>query len=162
MRCIAPALHGIDGVIECVSDGVWSDGFDDKGVVEVVSMGRIARKHNQLDVYQSAMSTAMAIFDVSRGFPVEERYSLTDQIRRSSRFVSANFAEAWHKRRYPAAFISKLGDAEAEAAETQVWIEFAVKCRYLERAVARDLYGQCDRIIKTIVGMITHADTGPS
>jgi four helix bundle protein len=105
------------------------------------------------------MAAAMAVFDASRTFPAEERYSLIDQVRRSSRSVCANVAEAWRKRRYPAAFVSKLGDAEAEAAETQVWLEFAVKCKYLDRAIARDLYGQYDRIIRSIVGMITHVDT---
>ena len=75
----------------------------------------------------------MEIFRISKTFPKEETYSLTDQIRRSSRSVFANLAEAWRERRYQAAFISKLSDTEAEAAETQVWIEFAVKCEYLDR-----------------------------
>ncbi len=122
-------------------------------------MGRIARTHNQLELYQRAMRTAMTVFELSRTFPVEERYSLTDQIRRSSRSVCANIAEAWRKRRYPAAFVSKLSDAEAEAAETQCWLEFAVKCRYLERQVARDVYRGYDAVLKTLVGMTLHADS---
>jgi four helix bundle protein len=73
--------------------------------------------------------------------------------------VCANLAEAWRKRRYPAAFLSKLSDAETEAAETQVWIEFAVRCGYLDRATAADLYARYDQIISTIVGMITHPQT---
>ncbi len=101
----------------------------------------------------------MEIFDLSRSFPREECYSLTDQIRRSSRSVCANLAEGWRKRRYEAAFISKLSDAESEAAETQVWLEFAVKCSYVERERAAALYSSYDRIIRTIVGMITHPDT---
>jgi four helix bundle protein len=77
------------------------------------------------------MEAAIELFELSKKFPPEEKYSLTDQMRRSSRSVCANIAEAWRKRRYPNAFVSKLSDSEAEAAETQVWIEFAVKCEYL-------------------------------
>jgi four helix bundle protein len=84
-----------------------------------------------LDVYRRAFDAAMQIFEVSKKFPKEETYSLTDQIRRSSRSVCANLTEAWRKRRYEAAFIAKVSDAETEAAETQTWLEFAVKCGYL-------------------------------
>jgi four helix bundle protein len=101
----------------------------------------------------------MRIFELSKSFPREETYSLTDQIRRSSRSVCANLAEAWRKRRYERAFISKLSDSESEAAETQVWLEFAVKCGYMERAEASALYQSYDGIIGTIVGMITHPET---
>jgi four helix bundle protein len=101
----------------------------------------------------------MQVFEMSKSFPKEERYSLTDQIRRSSRSVNANLAEAWRKRRYEGAFVSKLSDAETEAAETQVWIEFAVRCGYWNRADARALYREYDRAIGTIVGMINNADT---
>src|SRR5262245_44280772 len=94
------------------------------------------QKHTELDVYKKAFETAMKVFELTRAFPKEETSSLTDQVRRSSRSVCANLAEAWRKRRYQAAFISKLSDAESEAAETQVWIEFAVKCIYLDRKVA--------------------------
>lgn len=72
---------------------------------------------------------------MTKSFPVEERYSLIDQIRRSSRSVCANIAEAWRKRRYPAAFVSKLSDADAEAAETIVWLDVALECRYLENEI---------------------------
>ena len=89
-------------------------------------MSRI-QNHGELDVYQLAFKAAMRIFEVSKGFPREETYSLTDQIRRSSRSVCSNLAEAWRKRRYEAAFVSKLNDAEAEAAETQTWVRFAMK-----------------------------------
>jgi four helix bundle protein len=81
---------------------------------------RIVRKHTDLEVYQRAFAAAMRIFELSKSFPNEERYALTGQIRRSSRSVCANLAEAWRKRRYPAAFVSKLGDAEGEAAETRI------------------------------------------
>src|ERR1051326_4057401 len=96
--------------------------------------------HHELDVYKVAFATAMRVFEASKAFPKEEKYSLTDQIRRSSRSVCANLAEAWRKRRYEAAFIAKLSDAESELAETQVWLEFAVKCGYLDREIAKELY----------------------
>jgi four helix bundle protein len=83
---------------------------------------------------------AMMVFELSKTFPNDETYSLTDQIRRASRSVAANIAEAWRKRRYEAAFISKLSDAETEAAEVQVWLEFAVKCKYLPAAKGKELF----------------------
>jgi four helix bundle protein len=89
-------------------------------------MGEKILRHQDLIVYRKAVEAAMQILEISKTFPKEETYSLTDQIRRSSRSVSANIAEAWRKRRYVAAFISKLNDAEGEAAETQTWLEFAV------------------------------------
>jgi len=101
----------------------------------------------------------MGIFELSRRFPKEETYSLTDQIRRSSRSVCANLAEAWRKRRYQAAFVSKLSDSESEAAETQVWLEFAVKCSYLSRDDGKRLYVTYDEILATLVGMINHPET---
>src|SRR5512139_2648115 len=97
-------------------------------------MGDNIRHFRELDVYKLAMAAAMDIFELTKCFPVEERYSLTDQVRRCSRSVCANIAEAWRKRRYPAAFVSKLSDAEAEAAETQVWLEMAVRCGYLDQS----------------------------
>lgn len=114
------------------------------------------RTHRDLDVYGKAFDAAMTIFELSKRFPKEETYSLTDQIRRSSRSVCANLAEAWRKRRYEAHFISKLSDSETEAAETQVWLEFAVKCEYVEREKAAELYKMYDEVIRTIVGMINH------
>jgi four helix bundle protein len=117
------------------------------------------QSHSELQVFQKAFTTAMDLFERSKGFPKEETYSLTDQIRRSSRSVCANLAEAWRKRRYQAAFISKLSDAEGEAAETQVWIEFAVKCGYLNCDHAETLYRAYDEVLRTIVGMITHPET---
>ncbi|MBD2511454.1 four helix bundle protein [Nostoc sp. LEGE 06077] len=113
------------------------------------------KNHQDLKVYQMAFDAAMKIFELSKKFPVEERYSLTDQIRRSSRSVCANLAEAWRKRRYEAAFVAKLNDSEAEAAETQTWIEFAVKCNYLDVELGRELYGIYNRILGGLVNMIT-------
>jgi four helix bundle protein len=122
-------------------------------------VGEKIQSHRDLLVYQKAFATAMELFELSKPFPKEETYSLTDQIRRSSRSVCANLAEAWRKRRYEAAFISKLSDSESEAAETQVWIEFAVKCHYLDRDRAEPLYRAYDEILRTLVGMITHPET---
>jgi four helix bundle protein len=115
--------------------------------------------HRDLEVYEKAFDAAMRVFALSKSFPNDERYSLTDQIRRSSRSVCANLAEAWRKRRYENAFISKLSDAEAEAAETQVWLEFAVKCGYASREAPAELYVAYDEITATIVGMINHASS---
>ena len=114
--------------------------------------------HRELEVYQRAFSAAMRIFEVSPSFPKEERYSLTDQMRRSSRSVAANFSEAWRKRRYEAAFIAKLSDAETEAAETQVWIEFCVQCKYLTVEEGKSLYQEYESLIKSLVGMIHHSN----
>ena len=111
-------------------------------------------RHQELDVYKKAFQAAMQIFEISKTFPKEETYSLTDQIRRSSRSVCSNIAEGWRKRRYEAAFIAKLNDAEGEAAETQTWLEFAVKCEYLDRDVGRDLYKKYDEIIAMLTSMI--------
>ncbi len=111
-------------------------------------------RHQELEVYKRSVAAAMQIFDLSKSFPKEEIYSLTDQIRRSSRSVSANIAEAWRKRRYEAAFVAKLNDAEGEAAETQTWIEYSVNCLYLDREIARGLYREYDEILAMIVAMI--------
>ena len=120
-------------------------------------MGNI-RHFRELDVYKMSLDAAMEIFEISKGFPGEERYSLTDQIRRSSRSVCANIAEAWRKRRYPAAFVSKLSDSESEAAETEVWLELAVRCGYLDQARAASLDKEYEHILGKLVAMITHPD----
>ena len=112
------------------------------------------QSHRDLEVYQLAFETAMKIFELTKGFPREERYSLTDQIRRSSRSVCANVTEAWRRRRYRGSFVYRLNDAEAEAAETQTWLEFAVRCGYLETEAARSLYKTYDRILGKLVVMI--------
>ena len=118
-----------------------------------------AESHRELQVYQRAFKVSSEIYELSKTFPREEMYSLTDQIRRSSRSVSTNLAEAWRKRRYEASFVSKLSDAEAEAAETQVWLEYAVACKYMDRKTAADLYQRYNQILATIVGMIHHSDS---
>jgi four helix bundle protein len=116
------------------------------------------RHFRELEVYQLAMDSAMQIFEVSKRFPPEEKYSLTDQIRRSPRSVCANIAEAWRKRRYPNAFVSKLSDADAEAAETQVWLEFASKCGYLNRGDVEELDKTYDHIMGKLVNMFTRPE----
>ena len=103
------------------------------------------------------MDAAMRIFDITKTFPAEERYSLVDQIRRSSRSVCANIAEAWRKRRYKKAFISKLSDAEAEAGETQVWLRFAEKCGYLDSDTRTELDTAYRAIIAQVISMIDNA-----
>jgi four helix bundle protein len=118
----------------------------------------VITRHTELDVYRKAFAAAMSVFDISKRFPKEETYSLTDQIRRASRSVCANMAEAWRKRRYEAHFVSKLSDCESEAAEVQVWLQFAVECRYVEPEIARSLFIEYDSVIAMLVSMIRNAD----
>jgi four helix bundle protein len=115
---------------------------------------RPIQSHRELEVYQLAFRMAMRIFGISKAFPKEERYSLTDQIRRSSRSVCANLAEAWRKRRYEGAFLAKLNDCEAEAAETQTWLDFAVECGYIEASLRDELFQAYDLILGKLVSMI--------
>lgn len=120
-------------------------------------MGRkTIQSHGDLEVYQVAFRVAMRIFEVTKAFPKEERYSLTDQIRRSSCSICANLAEAWRKRRYEGAFLLKLNDAEAEAAETQTWVEFAFQCGYLDGPIHRELQATYDHILAMLVKMIAN------
>jgi four helix bundle protein len=116
------------------------------------------RHFRELEVYRLAMDSAMKIFEISKIFPREEKYSLTDQIRRSSRSVCTNIAEGWRKRRYPNAFVSKLSDADAESAETQVWLEFAAKCGYLDQNVTKELDNAYNHILGKLVNMLTRPD----
>lgn len=115
-------------------------------------------RHQDLIVYQKAIEAAMEIFELSKSFPKEETYSLTDQIRRASRSVPANMAEAWRKRKYKAAFTSKLSDGEAEAAETQTWLEIACRSGYVTRDIAKKLYIEYDEIISMLVAMAKNPD----
>ncbi len=103
-----------------------------------------------LIAYQKSFELAMCIFEISKSFPKEETYSLTDQIRRSSRSVPANIAEAYRKRIYPKSFYSKLTDSDAENSETQVWLEFALKCNYINQIVYDDLITQSKEVGKLI------------
>jgi len=114
--------------------------------------------HRDLKVFQLAFELAMEIFAVSRNFPREERYSLTDQIRRSSRSVAANIAEGYRKRQYPNMFASKLADADAEATETQVWLDFALRCEYQAVDQHSQLITHCTEIGKMLGSMIAHPE----
>lgn len=122
-------------------------------------MKKMIVRHQDLDVYRKAFEAAMRIFEISKRFPKEETYSLTDQIRRSSRSVCANLAEAWRKRRYIAAFISKINDSEGESAETQTWLEFAVRCEYMQPEIGRELFKVYEEIISMLVSMTNNADS---
>jgi four helix bundle protein len=112
----------------------------------------------ELDVYNNAFLAAMEIYQKTKEFPASEKYGLVDQIRRSSRSVCSNLAEAWRKRRYKAAFIAKLSDAESEACETQVWLEFELKCEFLDKEITDSLDKIYERIQGQIVRMIEDAD----
>lgn len=111
------------------------------------------RSYRELRVYQTAFQAAMRLFELTKTFPAEERYSLVDQVRRSSRSVCANLAEAWRKRRYEGHFVSKLTDAESEAEETRVWLEFATHCGYLKAGTAHELDKVYDQILAQLVKM---------
>jgi four helix bundle protein len=111
-----------------------------------------------LNVYRLAMELQQEVFALSKGFPREELYSLTDQIRRASRAIGANVAESWHKRRYPAHFVSKLTDADAEQAETQHWLDTAFACEYLVAARHKVLLQKCERIGRMLGTMMNQAD----
>ncbi len=114
---------------------------------------KLIKYHWQLDVYKLAVEAAMEIFQISKSFPREEIYSLTDQVRRSSRFVSVQIAEAWRRRKYEAVFVNKMNESEGEAAETQGWLEYAVKCGYLNASEGRKLHRKYDQVLGKLVNM---------
>lgn len=113
----------------------------------------------ELNVYRLAFDTAMEIFELSKAFPPEEKFSLTDQVRRSSRSVCTNLAEGWRKRKYKAVFVNKLTDAEQEAAETQTWLEFALSCKYIKAETFKELDERYEHIFAQIVTMERKADS---
>jgi four helix bundle protein len=116
------------------------------------------RSHKELEVYKLSFISAMRIFEISKRFPKEETYSLTDQIRRSSRSVCSNQAEAFRKRRYPKSFVSKLSDSESEAAETQTWLDFAINCEYITKVEHTELTESYENIIGKLVNMSLHPE----
>jgi len=116
------------------------------------------KTYKDLEVYKMSFESAMVIFELTNSFPKEERYSLTDQIRRSSRSVSANIGEAWSARYYPKSFISKLVIAESEATETQVWLDYSLACKYISKDDYIRLYEQYDFIIGKLVNMIRNPE----
>ena len=113
-----------------------------------------AKDYRELRVHQLAFETALRIFEISKKFPAEERYSLTDQIRRSSRAVCSNIAEAWRKRRYPASFVSKLSDSDAESAETAVWLDFCKAFSYITDKDHAELADHYDHICSQLALMM--------
>lgn len=119
---------------------------------------RHARSFRELIVYQTAFAVAQEIFERSRKFPRDEMFSLTDQVRRSSRSIGAQLAEAWGKRRYEKHFLSKLTDADAEQLETQHWIQVAVSCGYMQPAEATALIGRLLEIGRMLHSMMQKAD----
>jgi len=112
----------------------------------------------KLMAYQKAFDLAMSIFEISKSFPKEETYSLTDQIRRSSRSVCANISEAYRKRRYPKHFISKLTDSDGENSETNTWLDFALACNYISKEKYSELANQGIEVGKLINYMINNPD----
>ena len=118
----------------------------------------LAKSYKDLNVYRLAFEAAMRIFELSKKWPPEEKYSLTDQIRRASRSVCGNIAEAWRKRRYPAHFASKLSDADTEGSETEVWLDFALRCRYMSESVHAELKDSYDHICRMLSKMMSDPD----
>ena len=116
-------------------------------------MPKKIRYHWELDVYKLSVEVAMELFELSKKFPREQMYSLTDQIRRSSRSVSGQIVEAWRRRKYEAVFVNKLNEAEGEGAETQTWLEYTVRCGYLPAPKGRELHRKYDRILGKLVNM---------
>jgi four helix bundle protein len=118
----------------------------------------IIKSFRDLDVYVLTREQAKRIFTISKSFPKEEKYSLTDQIRRSSRAVNAMIAEAWARRRYPAAFINKIDEAMGEAMETQAWLDHALDCEYMDRNLHRALDEVWQKVGAMLNRMIQRAD----
>ncbi len=114
----------------------------------------LIKTHKDLEVYKLAYRLAMDIFELSKSFPKEEKYSLTDQIRRSSRSVAANIAEAFRKRRYEKYFVSKLSDAEGEAAETQTWLDLSQDCKYITSEICKQYNIEYEHVIGKLINMI--------
>jgi len=117
------------------------------------------RSVKDLVVYRKAFDAAMEIFELSKFFPKEELYSLTDQIRRSSRSVCTNLSESWRKRRYRAVFVNKLSDSGQEAAETQTWLEFSLACNYINKQVYERLFNEYEEIFAMLHSMTEKADS---
>ena len=121
-------------------------------------MSELIKSYKDLRVFQNAMNAAMKIYELTENFPPEEQYSLTDQMRRSSRSVCSNITRAWRKRRFKTPFIAKLNDSEGEACETQVWVEFARQCNYLDDDACDHLDDAYDQIMGQLAKMIGQPD----
>jgi four helix bundle protein len=116
------------------------------------------RGYRDLNVYQLAYKLAMEIFEISKAFPKEETYSLTDQIRRSSRSVSVNIGEGYRKRKYPKHFSSKMTDADGECTETQIWLDFARDCKYIKEEVRNKLFEEYKEVGRMLGSMADNPD----
>jgi len=121
-------------------------------------MTGVNKSFRDLTVYKKAFELAMEIFEVSKSFPKEERYSLTDQIRRSSRSVCSSIAEAYRKRGYPAYFISKSSDSDMENSETQSWLDFALACQYINKETFEKLLTKSEEVGRMLNHMIEHSE----
>lgn len=132
---------------------------DNRQQTTLPSPHMIVKRFEDLDVYQLALALQREIFQITKNFPKEERYSLTDQIRRSSRSVAANIAEGWHKRRYPAHLALKLTDADAECAETRHWLQTSLDCEYLTNENFDHLTDRCLAVGAKLDHMIQNAET---
>ena len=119
----------------------------------------IIHSAKELKVYKAAYELSMEIFEISKTWPPEERYSLTDQIRRSSRSVCSNIREAWAKRRYEAHFVSKLTDADGENSETDTWLDFSKDCGYLKRESFEPLKEKCESVGKMLGSMLKNPES---
>jgi len=126
--------------------------MDEKGTNKI-------RTVRDLKVYRKAFDSAMEIFELTKKFPKEEIYSLTDQIRRASRSVCSNLSEGWRKRRYKAVFLNKLTDSGQEAAETQTWLEFSLHCKYIDKETFHRLDKSYEHIFAMLNGMEKKADS---
>jgi four helix bundle protein len=122
-------------------------------------MGTKIESFRDLNVYKLAIELQQEIFEITKKFPREELYSLTNQIRRASRSIGGNIAEAWHKRRYLAHFLSKLSDSDAEQAETQHWLDTSLLCNYMSNSEHRNLLDKCKRIGKMLGKMMSNPES---
>ena len=128
----------------------------------MIDEGRRKKRINSvrdLEVYKLAFDSAMEIYEISKGFPAEEKYSLTDQVRRASRSICANLAEGWRKRRYKAVFVNKISDSSQEAAETQTWLEFVLACKYIDKKAFDKFHEKYEHIFAMLITMERKADT---
>ena len=116
------------------------------------------RHFRELEVYRKAFNVAMKVFEITKSFPTEEKYSLADQIRRSSRSVCSNLAEGWRKRKYEAVFRNKLTDAMQEASETQSWLEFCLACNYINELLFKELDTEYEEIFLMLNSMEKNAE----
>jgi len=129
-----------------------------RGCEDRMEIKKTIKHFRDLEVYQRAFKAAMRIYEITKSFPAEEKYALIDQIRRSSRAVCSNLAEAWRKRKYIAVFKNKLTDSMQEASETQSWLEFCLACDYIDNALFKELDDEYEGIILMINAIEKNAE----